>query len=199
MTKDFLEAIERHRSIYGIGEDINVTRERIQEIVGQSILNTPSAFNSQSARVAILFGEQHKKLWGIIMETLRKIVPATAFAQTGQKVNSFAAGAGTILYFEDMSTVEALQKQYATYKDNFPVWSLESNGMLEFVIWTALEQEGLGASLQHYNPLIDDKVKSTWDLPAAWKLLAQMPFGARLSEPGEKTFLPVEDRLRVFE
>ena len=30
--------------------------------------------------------------------------------------------------------------------------------MLQLVVWTALEAEGLGATLQHYNPLIDDEV-----------------------------------------
>jgi len=198
MTKNFLEAIAKRRSIYGIGKQIDVTQERIQEIVEQAILHTPSAFNSQSARVALLFGEQHDKLWSITMETLRKIVPAGAFSQTEQKINSFAAGAGTVLYFEDMSVVEGLQKQFASYKDNFPIWSLQSNGMLELVIWAALEQEGLGASLQHYNPLIDDEVKSTWKLPVSWKLVAQMPFGAMTAEPNTKEFQPIKDRLSVF-
>lgn len=198
MTKDFLDAIAKRRSVYDIGGSSGIMRERIEEIARQVILNTPSAFNSQSARVVILFGGQHQKLWGIAMEALRKIVPTGAFEQTEQKINSFAAGEGTILYFEDMSAVEALQKQFPLYKDNFPVWSLESNGMLEFMLWTALDQEGLGASLQHYNPLIDGEVTSAWNLPDSWKLLAQMPFGAKMSEPGEKEFLPVEDRLKVF-
>ena len=198
MTKNFLEAIAKRRSIYGISKQTDVTQERIQEIVEQAALHTPSAFNSQSARVVLLFGEQHDKLWSITMETLRKIVPAGAFSQTEQKINSFAAGAGTVLYFEDMSVVEGLQKQFALYKDNFPIWSLQSNGMLELVIWTALEQEGLGASLQHYNPLIDDEVKSIWKLPAPWKLIAQMPFGAMTAEPDAKEFQPIRDRLKVF-
>lgn len=30
----------------------------------------------------------------------------------------------------------------------FPVWSLHQTGMLQYIVWTALEKEGLGASLQ---------------------------------------------------
>ncbi len=76
-----------------------------------------------------------------------------------EKINSFASGYGTILYFEDMSVVEDLQKQFALYKDNFPVWSQQSSAMHQFVIWTSLEIEGFGASLQHYNELIEEDVK----------------------------------------
>lgn len=70
--------------------------------------------------------------------------------------------------------------------------------MLQFVIWTALEAEGLGANLQHYNPLIDAKVAEEWGVPANWKLSAQLVFGGKAAEAGEKTFLPVEQKYKVF-
>ena len=47
--------------------------------------------------------------------------------------------------------------------------------MHQFAIWTMLEDAGLGASLQHYNPLIDEKVQNEWKLNPNWKLIAQMP------------------------
>ena len=62
----------------------------------------------------------------------------------------------------------------------------------KLVVWAALEAEGLGASLQHYNPLIDDEVKKEWNIPGNWKLIAQMPFGNPTSPPGEKEFQPLE-------
>lgn len=52
--------------------------------------------------------------------------------------------------------------------------------------------EGAGASLQHYNPLIDDAVAAEWKLPASWKLISQMPVGSREAPAGEKTFEPIE-------
>lgn len=70
--------------------------------------------------------------------------------------------------------------------------------MLQLVTWTALETEGLGANLQHYNPLIDEKVAATWDVPADWKLHAQLVFGSKAAPAGEKTFMPVEQRMKVF-
>jgi predicted oxidoreductase (fatty acid repression mutant protein) len=128
----------------------------------------------------------------------RKIVPAENFSATEDKINSFRNGYGTVLFFEDQSIIEGLQKQFALYKDNFPVWSQQSSGMLQLVIWTSLENEGLGASLQHYNPLIDEEVKKEWNIPENWKLIGQMPFGKPSAQPGEKQFQPLEDRVKVI-
>lgn len=70
--------------------------------------------------------------------------------------------------------------------------------MHQYAIWTALEAEGLGGNLQHYNPLIDQKVQELWEVPNTWELKAELVVGGRAGEPGEKTFLPVEgERLLV--
>ncbi|MEG2076132.1 MAG: hypothetical protein RRY34_06480, partial [Victivallaceae bacterium] len=63
---------------------------------------------------------------------------------------------------------------------------------------TLLESEGLGVNIQHYNPLIDELVKQEFNLPSAWQLLAQMPFGNPTGAPGEKSFLPLEERMKII-
>lgn len=198
MSMAFLEAVKQRRSYYGLSKERIVSVERIEQIVLDAVKHTPSAFNSQSARVVVLFDRQSDKLWEITKETLRAIVPADKFPQTEERLNGFANGYGTMLFFEDQSVIENLQQQYALYSDQFPVWSNQSSGMLQFVVWAALEQEGLGASLQHYNPLIDEQVAHTWNLPRDWKLIAQMPFGKPISSPEYKQFQPLEERIRIF-
>ena len=91
-----------------------------------------------------------------------------------------------------------MQKQFAAYADNFPVWAQQANGMLQFAIWTALTDLGLGANLQHYNPLIDDQVKAAFALPASWKLIAQMPFGQPLQAVKAIEKLPIEKRVKIL-
>jgi predicted oxidoreductase (fatty acid repression mutant protein) len=66
-----------------------------------------------------------------------------------------------------------------------------------FLVWTALEKEGFGANLQHYNPLIDEKIASTFNVPLKWSLKAQLVFGKPVGQPMEKSFKSVEDRLFV--
>jgi predicted oxidoreductase (fatty acid repression mutant protein) len=198
MSKEFLTAIEDRRTFYGISKEAVVSDDRIKEIIEHTVKHTPSAFNSQSARVVLLLGEHHDKLWDVTKGALRKIVPADKFGPTEEKINSFKSGYGTVLFFEDNSIVESLQQKFAAYKDNFPIWSQQSSGMHQFAIWTALEIEGFGASLQHYTELIENDVKKEWNIPESWKLIAQMPFGKPTAQPGEKEFQPLEERIKIF-
>ena len=200
MESHFFDAVRNRRTYYSISNETIVPYERIREIVNEAVKHTPSSFNSQSARVVLLLGKHHERLWDIVKAELKKIVPADKFKATEDKIDgAFRSGYGTVLYFEDMDVIGGLQERFPSYRDNFPVWSNHSAGMLQFVIWTALELEGLGASLQHYNPVIDDAVKAEWGIPASWKLLAQMPFGKAIRHQGEKEFKPLEERVRVFE
>ena len=198
MTKSFYEAIEGRRSHYAISNEEIVSDDKIEEIIEHAIKYTPSAFNSQTARVVLLLDKHHTKLWDITKEALRKIVAEENFAPTNEKIDAFNAGYGTILFFEDHNIVEHLQKEFPTYKDNFPIWSKESSGMHQFNIWTSLQLHGYGASLQHYNELIEDQIREEWNIPDGWKMRAQMPFGKPISQPKEKEFQPIEDRIMVY-
>ena len=198
MSKNFYEALKERRSIYAISKETRVSNERIQEVINEAVLHTPSAFNSQSARVVVLFGENHNKLWDITEASLKKIVPEENFAPTKEKIDSFRNGYASVLFFEDQNVVKNLQEQFSLYKDNFPVWSQQSSGMLQYVIWTSLAVEGLGASLQHYNELIEEDVAKEWNIPSGWKLVAQMPFGKPVAGAGEKEFLPLDERVKTY-
>ena len=197
--KNLLSAIQDRRTYYAIGSDAVLSDAETAKRIEQAVLHVPSAFNSQSGRVVVLFGEAHKKLWNITLETLHAIVAADRFAPTEEKIASFAAGHGSVLYFNDEDVTAGLMEQFAAYRDNFPIWAQQANGMLQYAVWMLLEEQGFGVSLQHYNPLIDEQVKRTWGLPASWKLIAEMPFGTPLAAPGEKAFAPLESRMKVFE
>lgn len=194
----FLESISHRRTIYHIGKKVAQTPEHITKLIEIAVEQSPSAFNSQSSRAVVLFGEHSEEFWSIVRETLRKIVPAAAFESTDKKITSFAAGVGTVLFFEDQDVVKNLQEQFELYADNFPVWSEHSTGIAQFAVWSALASEGIGASLQHYNPIVDDEVKAKFGVPASWKLRAQMPFGSIESPAGEKNHMAREERFKVF-
>ncbi|MGV2884010.1 MULTISPECIES: nitroreductase family protein [Paenibacillus] len=198
MSTSFFEALKNRRSYYGISKESTISDAKIQEIVEEAVKYTPTSFNSQTSRAVVLLGEQHDKLWNHTEEILREVVGnEEAFKSTAEKMAGFRSGYGTVLFFEDNNVIAQLQQNFASYADNFPIWANQSNGMLQLVIWTALEQEGLGASLQHYNPLIDEKVKQEWNIPENWRLIAQMPFGKPTATPGEKEFQPIEQRVKV--
>jgi predicted oxidoreductase (fatty acid repression mutant protein) len=198
MSNAYIDAIKSRRSQYALGKELPLPQRDITALIQEAIKLSPSAFNSQSARAVILYGAESEKFWRLVTAALQKIVPADAFAATQAKIDSFAAGAGTVLFYEDQDIITGLQQQFALYADNFPVWSEQANGIAQFSVWTALANAGIGASLQHYNPLVDAVTAAQWQLPASWKLRAQMPFGANKGGHKDKPFINDEQRFRVF-
>jgi predicted oxidoreductase (fatty acid repression mutant protein) len=198
MSKNYYEAMKIRRSIYALTRETTIEKEKIKEVVKYSLNHTPSAFNSQSGRVVVLFEEDHDKFWEITKSSLISAQPEDRHDETAEKIDNFKNSFGTALFFEDYDTIESLQSQFPKVKDNFPIWSYQSSGMLQYNVWTSLAAEGLGASLQHYNDAVEEEVKKQYGLPSKWKLMAQMPFGKPAQEPGEKEIIEVENKLRVF-
>ncbi len=200
MSVETLQTIaETRRSIYMLNDQLPVSKDEVVKLVEHAVLHTPSAFNSQSSRLVVLFGEDHQKLWQITEDLLRAMVnDDEKFKSTADKMAMFKAGAGTILYFEDQSVIKGLQEQFPLYAHNFPVWAEHTSAMHQYAIWNALAALNIGANLQHYNGVIDEKVAQTWNIDSNWKLIAQMVFGGIAAPAGEKTFEPIEKRLKVY-
>lgn len=192
-----LKAIRKRRSRYGLKPEITLSRADLKELIENIIVTMPSQSNSQTARLVILFGEEHDKFWAKTLDTIKTTMSKPEnFPKTEHKVKTgFKSGYGTILFFEDQAILEALEKKRPKYAPNVQPWSLQSAGMLQFAIWAALADEGIGASLQHYQELIEDWAKEEWTIPRDWKLLAQMPFGVAYDELPDKFIMPVAERV----
>ena len=197
--KTLQQLAEKRRSIYALSNQLPVSNDEIVKLVEHAVLHTPSAFNSQSTRIVVLFGEDHKKLWDITEETLKVIVgDDEKFQGTKDKIAGFRAGAGTVLFFEDKGVVRNMQEAAPLYADKFPIWAHQTSAMHQYVIWTALAGIDVGANLQHYNPVIDQRVADAWDIADDWELNAQMVFGAIEQPAGDKAFQPLDKRMKVF-
>ena len=182
------DLLRKRRSIYQIGKDIPVSDEEVIKLVTEATELVPDAFNMKSQRVVLALGEKHDALWDTIYDAFGGKV-------SREKINSFKAGYGTVLYFYDEAVVKSLQEKFPNYSANFPIWAQQANAMLQISIWTGLRDLGIGANIQHYNPVIDDAVSKLFNLPESYSLVAQMPFGKILVEPEAK---PKEDiNLRV--
>jgi len=194
----FQEAVTNRRTIYKLGREIPVLQSQIIAAVERMTKDAPSAFNMQSARVVITMLDHHENVWDITRGELKRVVPADKFAETEAKIDGLAAAYGTILFFESSNMIKAMQDQFPEYKDNFPGWAMQANAMLQFAVWTALEDLGLGANLQHYNPLIDEPIKRIFDLPDSWDLTAQLVFGEKLENPEQPPKVPTGTRVKIF-
>ncbi|WP_426138333.1 nitroreductase family protein [Psychrobacter sp. TWR1-1-1] len=202
MSKESLatlqQAFDERRSIYALGNELPVEPQAIVNMAERALLHTPSAFNSQSSRLVVLFGAEHQKLWDIAEEKLRAAVGDGDFSGTKQKLDGFRASAGTVLFYEDKNVTESLQEQFALYADRFPVWAQQTSAMHQYAMWTELRTLNVGANLQHYNPLVDEDAAKAYAIPDSWELVAQMPFGNIVEPAGEKTYQPVSERMKVL-
>src|SRR5690625_4080550 len=222
MATNFLTALRKRRSQYVLGKNIDRSPAEIRALITETMRHTPSAFHSQSSRAVILFGDENIELWKLIEDHLREMVPAADFAPTEEKLRGVAAGVGTILFFEDMGPVTDLQERFALYAEHFPTWSEHASGMAQcavwtavaaadigarpehasalgqFAAWTARAAANLGAGLEHSSPFADEAIRERWNIPARWKLRAQMPLGSNEGEPGERTFIEDDERIKVL-
>lgn len=199
METKFIELAKQRRSIYALGKNVAFSQDELVKLIKASIKQGPSAFNNQTTRAIILFDDSHDKLWDIVAGSLRKVVKDdAAFAKTQAKINGFKAAYGTILYFTETKTVREFEENFPLYADNFQDWSEQSQGNAQYAVWTSLAENGLGANLQHYNPLIDDAVREAFNVPASWRLRAQMDFGSIESPADTKTYMDDGERFRVF-
>lgn len=186
-----LESLKYRRSYYNINKVLPVEERVVIDLIETTTELVPDAFNMKSSVVAVVLKEKQNVLWDSIYEVFQGKV-------SKEKINSFKAGAGTILYFYDQSIVEAMQQQFPLYADNFPIWANQANGMLQLSIWSGLRELGIGASLQHYNPIIDECIHKLFDLPENYVLVAQMPFGGIVSEPETKEKEDISKRVLVL-
>lgn len=192
------DSLTRRRSVYALGHTRVVTDFCLEDTLKDCLKNCPTPFNAQSARLVLLLNQYHADFWNLVLQKVLAAAPFNKKESVTQKINSFAAAYGTILFFEDLDTMEKLQKDFPLYQKNMHDWTFEANGMLQYMVWQALAENEIGASLQHYNELIEADVKKMLNLPESWKILSQMPFGSIEKTPAEKTFLPIAGRFKIF-
>jgi predicted oxidoreductase (fatty acid repression mutant protein) len=198
MANNALDALKKRRTQYALGKTLPLPKDEVVHVIEEAIRQAPSSFNSQSSRAIILFGAESDKFWKFVSDALHKIIPPEQVQSTDARIASFAAGAGTVLFYEDRDVIKGLQEKFPLYAHNFPIWSEHSSGMAQLAVWSALAAANIGASLQHYNPLVDDAAAAEWHVPPSWLLRAMMPFGSNQAGFKDKEFMDNQQRFRVF-
>lgn len=198
MNYNILELFAKRHSFYDIDNNIELKDDDIIEIVKRCIELYPSSFNSQSGRVVLLLNDYHYKFWNSVQNELINTTSIEKHDGIRSKISTFSNGFGTILFFIDTNITKTLEEKYPLYAENFKNWDLQSNAMLQYMIWTAFANKDIGASLQHYNPLIDNTIKDEFNIPNDWLLVAQMPFGGILSTPNPHNVENIKDKLIII-
>lgn len=189
---EYMEALAARRSHYTLNKDIPCTEDALRRLIEETAALTPDAFNMRSARLAVALGQKQDALWDAVYDAFGGKVAR-------EKIDGFRAACGTVLYFIDTAVVAAMQEKFPRYMENFPLWANHANAMLQFNLWTTLRAAGIGANIQHYNPVIDEPVKRLFGLPSEWQLIAQMPFGGIAAPAAEKEGETITRRVRFFD
>lgn len=199
MASQYLTSIASRRSIYALSKESTISNARIREILTETIKHSPSSFNNQAQRAVLLVGAEHDKLWDLAREHVKSSLGEQGYNGLKSKIDGYQGGYGTVVWFEDKETLKPFQEKNPGLP--FGEWAAHSQGMVQIHTWDALELEGLGANLQHYNfmPSFEKAVREQWKLPDSWDMHAQLVFGKPVGQPKEKTFDQVEGkRLLVF-
>ncbi|KAL2218244.1 Nitroreductase-like protein [Thermoascus aurantiacus ATCC 26904] len=203
-TDTLIELAKARRTYYKLSKESPVPDSKIEELVNSAILHIPSSFNTQSTRLVVLLHKEHDRLWDIVIEAFGGLVKTGAISEemwkshTLPKLQGLKAGVGTILFYEDPAHIKPYSEKFALYKDHFVPWAEHANAMHQYYLWVGLESLGFGANLQHYNPVIDEPVAKAFNVPGDWRLIAQLVFGGRAGEPGEKQQKPIEERVKIY-
>lgn len=198
---EFLDAVAARHSAYSLDdgiEEAGVSFDDVVETVRRIAPAVPSSYNSQTCRLVVLGGDDHRAFWSIVADVLRtKVDDEERFARTEAKLKGFSDAAGTILFYEDDAGTDALVEKYPSYRDAFPVWAEHGDAMMQYAVWTGLYDMGLAANIQHYNPIIDDRVREAFGVPEGLRLVCQMVFGRPTGDSPAKRRLSGEEMVSV--
>lgn len=196
-------AAETRLSCYTLSNESTISDSRITEIVERAVKHAPSSFNVQSARAVILVKKEHEALWALADESVKSATEEKNHAFLSKMVQGFRGAYGTVLWLEDQEALDGLAAKNPLFGHLVPEWADSSSGMHQFLVWTALELEGLGCNLQHFNFMSEfsEMVRERWSLPKSWILKSQLVFGKPvdgLKRRKERTYEPLEGRVKIF-
>lgn len=96
-SETYLAEVKGRRTYYELEAKSTISDARIQEIVKETLLHTPSTFNSQSTRLVLLLGSEHVRLWSeIVKPAVKAVMPADFWPTTEQKLSGFQNAYGTV-------------------------------------------------------------------------------------------------------
>jgi predicted oxidoreductase (fatty acid repression mutant protein) len=147
----------------------------------QAVVRTPSAFGVTPWHIVIL-QEQRDAFWDEVAEAFRAGLEGDRLQRYLDRLEGFRAGAGVILIYEDLTARPLLHQNWGLSEQTAHDFVQQGLGMLQLALWLVLTEDGLVASLQHWDWLIQDRLAALLDLPTErYRLISVLPVG----EPAE--------------
>ncbi|MDE1549264.1 nitroreductase family protein [Jeotgalibaca caeni] len=194
----FTDLVKSRRTRYAIGNNTDLSKEEIVARIREVAREVPTASNSQTTRLVVVFGEENARLWDHILDVQKDVLQGEMWDMMSGVMQGAKGAVGTVLFFEDLDAVAKMPAEGAreeAYKQN-------NNANSQYAIWLALTELGLGASLQHMNigheQGFDKSVLEMFNLPENYEMIAQMPFGSIEGDAFPKEYIEDEVRVQVI-
>lgn len=123
------------RTYYGLTKSSPISNAQLKSIVETAVTHAPSPFNIQSGRAVLLTGKSSDKLWDIVkagflktlggdgmyltkflyMSVIWMVFTEASIKLYTTKIEEYAAGYGTVLFFEDNAVIEGISAKMPPY------------------------------------------------------------------------------------
>ena len=190
-----MDVIEKRRSNYDLGNNLEISKKDLINLLRKIIYYAPSPFNVQSSKIVLLNKKSHHLLWTTVVEEfLKKNNNGDLLDSDKARIKREDKAYGTILFYKDEQIIENFKKDLEDYeKNNLDEWCTQESAMLQMNIWNELRLRNIGAHIVHFDD-IDEEVSVAFDIDKNYKLVAMMVFGNIIQEAAVKPKKDIDKR-----
>lgn len=190
-----MDVIEKRRSNYDLGNNIEISKKDLINLLRKIVYYAPSPFNVQSSKIVLLNKKSHHLLWTTVVEEfLKKNNNGDLLDSDKARIKREEKAYGTILFYKDKQIIENFKKDLEDYeKNNLDEWCTQESAMLQMNIWNELRLRNIGAHIVHFDN-IDEEVSVAFDIDKKYKLVAMMVFGNINQEAAVKPKKDIDKR-----
>lgn len=190
-----MDVIEKRRSNYDLGNNLEISKKDLINLLRKIIYYAPSPFNVQSSKIVLLNKKSHHLLWTTVVEEfLKKNNNGNLLDSDKAKIKREDKAYGTILFYKDERVIEEFKEKLDAYEQkSLDSWCIEESAMLQMNIWNELRLKNIGAHIVHFDD-IDEEVSVAFDIDKNYKLVAMMVFGNIIQEAAVKPKKDIDKR-----
>ena len=190
-----MDVIEKRRSNYDLGNNLEISKKDLINLLRKIIYYAPSPFNVQSSKIVLLNKKSHHLLWTTVVEEfLKKNNNGDLLDSDKARIKREDKAYGTILFYKDERVIEEFKEKLDAYEQkSLDSWCIEESAMLQMNIWNELRLRNIGAHIVHFDD-IDEEVSVAFDIDKNYKLVAMMVFGNIIQEAEVKPKKDIDKR-----
>lgn len=190
-----MDVIEKRRSNYDLGNNLEISKKDLINLLRKIIYYAPSPFNVQSSKIVLLNKKSHHLLWTTVVEEfLKKNNNGDLLDSDKARIKREDKAYGTILFYKDERVIEEFKEKLDAYEQkSLNSWCIEESAMLQMNIWNELRLRNIGAHIVHFDD-IDEEVSVAFDIDKNYKLVAMMVFGNIIQEAAVKPKKDIDKR-----